>query len=53
MVHYMRGRVKLIDLLMPQSLYGQEGNQMIFQDEALECQLKQRKHDMYFLSCLG
>ena len=40
MVHCMHGRVKLLDLLMPQFPCGQEGNQMIFEDEASECRFK-------------
>jgi hypothetical protein len=44
----MYDKVTLFDLLMPQSPHGQEENQMIFQDGASECQLKQRKHDIHF-----
>jgi hypothetical protein len=47
MIHDMCGKVTL-DLWMPQSSQGHEGNQITFQDGALECQLKQRKHDIHF-----
>jgi hypothetical protein len=47
MVHGICDRVTLIDLLMLQSPYGQEGNEMTFQDGASKCQLKQKKHDIH------